>query len=165
MTATDVGTTNKLDPIFYAKPSLRRAYFYAFLYAGVVAFARTKVDLRELQIGPGYDPLLVALGILLVLLALAQLRSWCTAYIITGQDVRAISGILARRMAVVPYKRITNVAARQSVLERILGLVNVYIDAAGGDFTEVVFRRITKTEAQQAGAIINKIIAEQKPLP
>ena len=156
-----MASTELLEPVFFARPSLRRGYFYAFLYAGFVAYGRTKIDLSDVVIGPGYDPIMLALTLLLSLLALAHLNSWCTSYVITGQDVRATSGILARRMAVVPYKRITNVAARQSFLERLLGLANLYVDTAGSDRSEVIFQRITRSDARAAAAILNRIVAER----
>jgi putative membrane protein len=74
-----------------------------------------------------------------------------------------MDGVLSRRLALAPYKRITNISAKQSFFERLLGLVTLNVDTAGGDMSEVVFRRITKSDAQAAEVFLRKIIDGQRP--
>ena len=143
--------------IFYTKPSLRRAYFFSFVFVGLLLYGRFQTGLD-----PRFDKVWYALfGVLLVLLAYAHLRRLCTGYIITNHDVQVKSGIIARQFCVVPYRRITNVAARQSVLDRILGLVDLYLDSAGSDVQEVSWKRVTVGDAREAGSILRQIIQEQ----
>ena len=138
--------------LFQAKPSLRRAYAIGFVYALLVCVGRFRTDLD-----PRLNPVWWGFfGILVVLLALAHLRSWCTSYVITATEVRVAAGVLSRRIDVVPYRRITNAAARQAPLERILGLANLEINTAGSSAAEACFQRITLEDARTAGAIIRR---------
>ena len=147
--------------LFTAKPSLRRAYFYAFLYAGAVAWARFKTDLN-----PDFNPLWwCALGLLVVLLVFAHLRRLSTLYVITDREIRVSSGILSRSVAVAPHGRLTNVAAHQSFLERCLGMANLAIDTAGGDGAEVSFQRITREAAEAAGGLLREIMSKNTSSP
>ncbi len=115
-----------------------------------------------MEFNPVLEPMWFGLlTTLLMLLVYANIVRATTSYVITDNAIQSASGILARRSSIVPYRRVTNVAARQSFLERLLGLVTLYIDSAGSDVQEVSFRRMTTSEAREAGKIIRNIINSQ----
>jgi uncharacterized membrane protein YdbT with pleckstrin-like domain len=146
-------TTQKPELVFFARPSLRRAYLIALVYAGLVLLGRFKTNLD-----PRLDPVwLGALVLLFAALGLAVLRRLCTSYAITTEEISVKSGILARKMVVVPLSRVTNALANQSFVERLLGLVTLQIDCAGGNAKEVNFQRITASEARSAGEILREL--------
>ena len=136
------------------KPSLRRAYFFASLYFALMVFG-----IIETGFDSAFYLVWLSLAALLVLLLIpAHLKRWCTSYVITDKEVQVRDGVFSRRLAVASHRRITNAAANQSFTERMLGLMNLSIDTAGGDRTEIGFRRITKADAQKAGSILRTII-------
>jgi uncharacterized membrane protein YdbT with pleckstrin-like domain len=138
---------------YFGRPSLRRAYFYSVLYTIVVLYLIFKIDLGPDTVG------ICRLLLLLVVLYLGfvNLKRWCTSYVITDRDVRVRSGVIARRLAIAPYQRISNVAANQNFSDRCFGLINVLIDTAGGNEKEVVFRGLTAAEARKVGGILETI--------
>ncbi|RIL10653.1 MAG: hypothetical protein DCC75_03900 [Proteobacteria bacterium] len=138
--------------LFHAKPSLRRAYFFAFIYAAAVLYGRmaTKLDPRLNQVW------WICFGLLFAALFWAMLKRWTTSYMITNEEVQSAGGILARRLVVVPLARVTNAVANQSFLERILGIVNLQIDSAGGNAKEMIFARIIKPAGEEAARILRE---------
>jgi putative membrane protein len=52
---------------------------------------------------------------------------------LTDEAFAARSGVLTRRLALVPYARIQSVRLRQGPLQRMLGLATVYADTAAGN--------------------------------
>jgi uncharacterized membrane protein YdbT with pleckstrin-like domain len=146
--------------IFQTRPSMRRAYFYALCYAALVCYGRFKTNLE-----PAFNPVWMAsFGLLVVILGVAFLRRWTTLYTITNHEVILTSGIFARHAVAAPTNRITNISGRQSFLERLLGLANLYIDTAGGDQPEIVFPRMTKADASLANEILKKM-STARPTP
>lgn len=138
---------------FLSRPSLRRAFFFALLYAGAVLYGRIITD---------FDPelnryWLMTMVLLLAILGIVLLRRACTSYIITDEEVQVKSGIIARHYAVVPVARVTNAYLRQSMLDRLLFIANLQIDCAGGDTREINFRRITTADAKEAGQILRAL--------
>lgn len=144
--------------IFSTKPSLRRAYLFATLFFALVVFGIVITDFNP-DFGVIWQSLLATLAGLLVF---AHLRRYCTAYVIAEQEVQMKSGILARHSVVIPQHRITNVRTRQSFFERLLGIVNLSIDSAGGDAEEIKFDRITTGDARKAGKILREISARNQ---
>lgn len=142
--------------LYLGRPSLRRAYFYAFLFVGVLLYGRILTGLDPAADKFWYS----AFGVLLVCLAYAHIYRLCTSYAVYDVSIELRSGIIARRFAAVPYRRVTNVSANQTALERILGLASLYIDTAGTDIQEVVFYRLTLSEAREVGTIIKQKMEE-----
>lgn len=139
--------------LFSTRPSLRRAFCFALIYAGVVLYGRIQTELD-----PRFNPLWwVCFGLLALILVIAVLRKWTTTYIITEDEVLCRSGILTRHIVTVPLVRITNASARQSFLERLLGLVNLQIDCAGGDTSEITFARILTNHSTEAANLLRKM--------
>lgn len=140
------------DPkiVFLAKPSLRRAFFFAAIYLAFMLYGLSATDYD-----PRYNPFWSFLTtILAAALGLALLRRWTTTYMITTEEIHCQSGILSRTDAVVPISRITNSMSRQSFLERLLGLDNLYVDTAGSESTELMFMRILRSDSLKASKLI-----------
>lgn len=144
--------------LYSTKPSLRRAYFFAILYVALIAYGIRQIgfteELRSFWLGQFI--------LLLVCLAYAHLVRSTTSYVVTNNDVRIARGILWRHAGSASHLRITNMAARQNPLERLLFLANLYVDTAGGEVKEIIFKRITKTDAQKIIAIIRARIEEMR---
>jgi uncharacterized membrane protein YdbT with pleckstrin-like domain len=134
------------------KPSLRRAYFFAVVYVAFIAAMRMKLHLAVL-----HPMVLGSVGLLVVLLLFAHFTRFFTLYSLTPQDVEIRRGFIARKVLRVPLERITDATARQNILERILGIVNIYINTAGSADTEASFRRVLQPDAARFGALIREL--------
>ncbi len=147
-----MNTTNEPQLLFYARPSMRRALFFAMLYSGAVLYGRLKTDLdpRFNQVWWG------CFGLLVILLCFAFLRRWTTTYAINSNEARCVSGILARQGVVAPLLSISNANVNQSFLERLLGLANLQLDTPGGSTREITFARILKSQALAAANVIRE---------
>ena len=135
-----------------ARPSMRRAMFYGAIYIALVLYGRIKTDLD-----PQFNP--VWWGCLYVFVGVmgyALLRCSTTLYVITTDEVRRFSGILARKTVIVPINRVTNANADQSILQRILFLVDLRLDCPGGDTKEIFFGLMKKNEAEKAAQILRE---------
>lgn len=130
---------------FRIKPSLRRAYFYAFLYlVGLVNGFNQVPDFESA------DTLIVAsIGVLVVLLLYANLARFCTLYTMNDEFIEVRSGILARQGSRMALRKVTDFMANQSLLQRILQMATVNISSAGGEGPEIVFRNITMGNAKR----------------
>ena len=145
--------------LFFARPTIRRAMFYAVVYAAAVLFGRIKTDLD-----PRFNPVWWScFGILVALLFVVFLRRWTTTFIINREEVQWFSGILSRKAVIVPLERITNAQANQSFLDRILGIVTLQIDSPGGNAKEMVMKRILKSEAIAATEIVRELRGKAPP--
>ncbi len=148
----------KLNIVFQTKPSVRLQQL------GVVA---TLILISYGWVLTGTDPVFNSIWRALLILCLGylgyvHLDRWFTSYAITDEDVRVSRGIIARRTAVAQFKRITNVATEQSILERLCGEISLYVDTAGKDVEEVSFRRMSYGDAEEAGLLIRKILHKQE---
>jgi uncharacterized membrane protein YdbT with pleckstrin-like domain len=65
----------------------------------------------------------------------------------------------------VPLQRITNFYARQTLLDRMLRIVTVDIDAAGGEGPEIVFERINTGDFRKAATLFEEVIRQSKEHP
>jgi uncharacterized membrane protein YdbT with pleckstrin-like domain len=72
----------------------------------------------------------IIVDIILILLIAERLRRWFVRYVLT--DVRVIHswGILTRKLAWIPWAKVTDVSIRQSFLGRMLGYATVRIESA-----------------------------------
>ncbi len=141
---------------FRFKPSLRRAYLFGilFLIAAVNGFYR----LQEFDLG--YNIPVASVGLLVVFLLYAHLVRLCTAYTVSDEFVEARSGILARKGNRAAISRITDFAANQSLLQRILGLASVEMSTAGGDGPEIIFHDISRGVAKKVVSTLTELTAQ-----
>jgi uncharacterized membrane protein YdbT with pleckstrin-like domain len=72
----------------------------------------------------------ILVDILLIWLIIRRLQRWFVRYVLT--DVRVIHswGILTRKLAWIPWAKVTDVSIRQSFLGRVLGYATVRIESA-----------------------------------
>jgi hypothetical protein len=91
-----------------------------------VVFAFVKMDLSFWYI------LLIVLGLDLVLLVLAikRLGDRYTSYVITNLRLIRVSGIISRRLASIPWTRMTGLGYRQKAVGRLMGFATIFIESA-----------------------------------
>ncbi len=76
-------------------------------------------------------------------------------YYITPDEVVIRSGILSRKQRNIPIARVQNVESSQNFLQRLLGLVKIRIETAGGGETEGLLEFVSKKEAEMINQIID----------
>lgn len=149
-------TTDEI--IFFARPSLRRAWFFSGLYFAAVIAAFVLTD--------GNPDLFILWRILILIMvipfAMTMLQRYCTSYVVTERNVKSAVGVFSRKFASIPVQRITNFYASQTMLDRMLGIVTLDIDAAGGEGPEIVFVRINTSDAKTATKLFEEIIKHSK---
>ena len=91
-----------------------------------VVFAFVRMDLEWWWI------LLMVLGLDLVLLVLAikRLGDRYTSYVITNLRLIRCSGIVSRRLASIPWTRMTGLGYRQKPIGRLMGFATIHIESA-----------------------------------
>jgi uncharacterized membrane protein YdbT with pleckstrin-like domain len=130
------------DVIYEGHPSWRSilAYYLQGFVGALIAAA----------IGYALDGIGLAVGIFLLVFALILLagfiRRFATVYTITSQRLRIKRGIVARNIHQTDIDRVQNVNAKQSVLERMLGVGTVEFDTAGTERSEFAFAGVEQPE-------------------
>lgn len=131
---------------FHGHPSwlsMLPLYFKGLLLSlvlGVAAgIASAVADGRRVQVGWVIAAVVVAF---LVLFGLAQFRRIQTTYSITNQRLTIETGLLAKALHQTRLERIQNVNARQSLVERALGIGTVDFDTAGEAQFDFSFRGV-----------------------
>jgi membrane protein YdbS with pleckstrin-like domain len=91
-----------------------------------VVFAFVRMDLEWWWI------LLIVLGLDLVLLVLAirRLSDRYTSYVITNLRLIRVSGIIGRKLASIPWTRMTGLGYRQKPIGRLMGFATIFIESA-----------------------------------
>jgi uncharacterized membrane protein YdbT with pleckstrin-like domain len=148
------------ETIFFARPSMRRAWFFSVLYLAVVLAgiaADTSGDLFLLW-------RLMIFGMVIPFMV-TTIQRYCTSYTVTERNVKSATGVFSRSFASVPLQRITNFYARQTLLDRMLRIVTVDIDAAGGEGPEIVFERINTGDFRKAATLFEEVIRQSKEHP
>jgi uncharacterized membrane protein YdbT with pleckstrin-like domain len=111
----------------------------AAVIAGVIAGLASAVAKASLQVGWVVTTVLAVLAVA-VLVALARRKA--TTYTITSQRLTVQLGLLSREMHETRLDRVQNVASRQSLFDRMLGIGTVNFDTAGGADFDFVFRGV-----------------------
>lgn len=112
----------------------------ASLLAGVVVGVISRITDRQVQV----LWVVLAVFVVFVLVTLvAQLRRIQTRYAITNQRLTIELGLLSRDLHQTRLERIQNVNARQSVLDRMLGIGTVDFDTAGEAQFDFSFRGVS----------------------
>ncbi|VVC72211.1 Bacterial PH domain protein [uncultured archaeon] len=94
-----------------------------------------------------------AIGLVLILLILTspiglavilyiELKRRGTTYLVTDRRIIKEVGIFGKASTTTIYSKITDIGMRQSAIQRIFGIGNIYIDTAGGDDMEIVIRGV-----------------------
>lgn len=82
----------------------------------------------------------------------ALIRYASFRYAFEGEHLVIREGVFVRSVRHVPYARIQNIDTLQGPLHRLLGVVEVRLETAGGDEPEVVFRVITSAQLAELRA-------------
>lgn len=72
----------------------------------------------------------LVVDVLAIMLVVRRAQAWYTRYALTDFRVIRSWGILKRRMAWIPWSKVTDVSVAQSMAGRILGYATVHIESA-----------------------------------
>jgi membrane protein YdbS with pleckstrin-like domain len=72
----------------------------------------------------------IAVDIILIILIIERLRRWFIRYVLTDFRVIRSWGIVTRKMAWIPWAKVTDVSISQSLFGRLLGYATVRIESA-----------------------------------
>jgi uncharacterized membrane protein YdbT with pleckstrin-like domain len=72
----------------------------------------------------------IAVDIILIVLIIERLRRWFVRYVLTDFRVMRSWGIVTRKMAWIPWAKVTDVSISQSFFGRLLGYATVRIESA-----------------------------------
>jgi uncharacterized membrane protein YdbT with pleckstrin-like domain len=111
----------------------------AAVIAGAMAGVVTAIANGHVQVGWIVVAVVVVLALVLLSGLIARAR---TTYTITNQRLMIQHGLLARSHQEARLERVQNVASRQSVLERLLGVGTVEFDTAGEAQYDFSFRGV-----------------------
>ena len=106
---------------------------------------------------PSYGPIaLAAVAAVLALAALAGYLSWrATTYAVAGGAIVLRRGVLARQETSVPVERVSSVDTEQGPVQRLFGVVELRIQAAGGGKApEIRLSAVTAPAAEQLRAAL-----------
>jgi uncharacterized membrane protein YdbT with pleckstrin-like domain len=110
---------------------------------GVIVGLGSAVDKGKVQVAWVVGAVLL---VLLIEVVIASIRRLATTYTITTKRLTIRFGLVSRDMHETRLERVQNVNARQSVLERMLGIGTVDFDTAGGAEFDFAFRGVTHPE-------------------
>ncbi|HZU61413.1 MAG TPA: PH domain-containing protein, partial [Solirubrobacteraceae bacterium] len=91
--------------------------------------------------------IVAVLAVLALALLVAFVRRQATTYTITSQRLTVQLGLLSRELHETRLDRVQNVASRQSVLDRLLGIGTVDFDTAGGAGFDFAFRGVENPDS------------------
>ncbi len=86
-------------------------------------------------------------------------------YLITPDEVVINSGVFSRKQRNIPVDRIQNIDQTQNFLQKIMGIVKVRIETAGGGETEGNLEFVKKDDAERIKLIIRKYQVESDEKP
>ena len=140
----------------------RRTHPRSFLALGVrglfnallpgVALAFTLRD-DGLSIAVFAVAVLCILGISLGFSYLGWLK---TTYLVGVADIRVESGIVARAARSVPYERIQDVSLEQSLIPRLLGLVEIRFETGAGGKDELKLAYLSQAEGERLRELVRE---------
>ena len=79
-------------------------------------------------------------------------------YWVTGDELRIEQGILNRSQRIIPIERIQAIDISQGVLQRLLGVVKVEIQTAGGTSPEVVLTAVSARAAEELRLALRRAV-------
>ncbi|MCJ2532046.1 MAG: PH domain-containing protein [Candidatus Thermoplasmatota archaeon] len=125
-------------------------YLLVILLAGVSLSISWELFNPGLPMMGGYD-LNVILGLTAALLAFftflaAELKRITRRYMVLEHRVARREGILSKRVQYMPYNKVERVEIRQSILARLFGIGNLYVDTGEDSLTFQAVRNPVKVE-------------------
>ncbi len=147
----------RVHPLAILEFTLRKIYALgqALLPLLIIAIAQQGLRKWLLPGGPVLLVLLVAYGILY----------WLRyVFYISGQELRLEYGVLIRKQRYIPFERIQTVQISAGVLQRLLGLVKVQVETAGGGGqAEFVLSALPRAQAEELQQILSAGGKQVKP--
>ena len=122
-------------------PGFYRKGLVAAVLAGTIAGLVTATASGKVEVPWVAVAVLVVFVVVLVVGSTTRLK---TTYTITNQRLTIDIGLLSRRLHQTRLERVQNVSARQSVLERFLGIGTVDFETAARDGSDFAFRGIAR---------------------
>lgn len=116
----------------------------------------------------GFDPanlhraswvLVLPAGVLVFAVLYGILAWYRHTYWVMGDELRVEQGILSRRQRIIPIERIQAVDISHGVLQRLLGVVKVEIQTAGGTSPEVVLTAVSARAAEELRLALRRHVA------
>ena len=126
-------------PSWRSTPGFHVKGIGAAVIAGAIAGLATRIAAGHVQVGWVIAAVLAVFALALITGAIGRAR---TTYTITNERLMIQHGLLARNHQETRLERIQNVASRQSVLERLLGVGTVEFDTAGEAQYDFAFRGV-----------------------
>ncbi len=132
--------------------------FLAAILAGVLAGIVSALASSHAQVG---WVVVAVLAVLALALLVGFVRRQATTYTITSHRLTVQLGLLSRELHETRLDRVQNVASRQSMFDRLLGIGTVDFDTAGGAGFDFAFRGVDHPET-----IVRTVdLALRGPLP
>jgi uncharacterized membrane protein YdbT with pleckstrin-like domain len=126
-------------PSWRSTPGFHIKGILAAVIAGAIAGLVTRISAGHVQVG---WVIAAVLGVFALALAVGAIGRARTTYTITNERLMIQHGLLARTHQQTRLERIQNVTARQSILERMLGVGTVEFDTAGEADYDFAFRGV-----------------------
>lgn len=138
----------------------RRTSPLGFIAKGLQGLQRAILPMVAVAFGMRDESfgLLAALGLGLVIAAFAvgvRYLHWLRlTYTVGETDIRVESGLLSRAARSVPFERIQDVSLEQSLIPRLLGLVEVRFETGAGGKDELKLAYLTAAEGEELREVI-----------
>jgi uncharacterized membrane protein YdbT with pleckstrin-like domain len=126
-------------PSWRSTPGFHIKGIVAAVIAGALAGVATRIAAGHVQVGWVIAGVLAVFAIALLVGAVGRAR---TTYTITNERLMIQHGLLARNHQETRLERVQNVASRQSMFERLLGVGTVEFDTAGEAQYDFAFRGV-----------------------
>ena len=140
------------------RPSLRLWWIYLFGFGCVLVVKLTLLlELPDLE----WPWRMTVLGGALTLLYLF-LKRRLTVYRLNAIELIGREGVFTKRVTRIPLNRVTNYDTHASLLDRLLGLNNIFIDTPGGTGYEMALKQLDQYDAQLLSGRLRKLLAQQK---
>ena len=97
----------------------------------------------------GFGALIAAFGV-----AMAYLRWRRLTYTVGETDIRVESGVLSRAARSVPFERIQDVSLEQTLIPRLLGLVQVRFETGAGGKDELALQYLSAREGERLREVV-----------
>lgn len=99
--------------------------------------------------------LLIALPVFAVAVFTIGITKWAfTQYLVSENDFRLETGVLAKNVRVVPFERIQSVDVHEPFLARVFGLSELIVESAGGAKSQTIVRYLSLSDAKELRALI-----------
>lgn len=159
------GGWQRVHPLAIAVAALR-GFQNALLPMAAILFSTDALD------GGIALAVLVALGIVLITALIAWLSWIRLRYRIGSNDVTVEQGLVSRSARSVPYERIQDISLEQSLIPRLLGLVEVRFETGAGGQDELKLAYVSSAQGERLREVVRDLrseatgaVAREEPAP